>query len=253
MAGLALLALAGCGDDEPAATAQSFAPLHYGYLPKLRLTVGQIAIADHSLPTSPQDVASSSPVVPAQALAQMARDRLFAAGTSGTATFVIDQASIVREQNGTLDGQLAVHLDLATPDGGHTGYAEARVARQHTPGSEAEDGSANLYALTRQMMDAMNVELEYQIRRSLRPFVVTGAGVPAPVAAQPLDSAGVPPPVPAPPSLPPAVPDAPPIAVPSAGYQDPAALPPVQMSPPPGYLQPPPNASALPPSSGDVR
>ena len=250
---LCAAALAGCGGDEPPVV-RSFPALHYDYLPKLRLNVGQVEVADHSLPVSPQDVASSSPVVPAQALAQMARDRLFAAGNTGTASFVIDQASIVRDPSGALDGQLAVHLDIATPDGAHTGYAEARVARQHTPGSDPEDGSANLYNLTRQMMDAMNVELEYQVRRSLKPFLVSGAGVPAPVAAQPLDNAGVPPPVPAPPPLPPAVPDSPPVAAPADGYQDPAAPPPPQqMSPPPGYLQPPAGTSPLPPSRGDFR
>ncbi len=38
-------------------------------LPKLRLNVANIQVVDHSLPVGPQDVASSSPVVPAQALA----------------------------------------------------------------------------------------------------------------------------------------------------------------------------------------
>ena len=230
------VALAGCGGDEPPVV-RSFPPLHYEYLPKLRLNVGQVEVVDHSLPVSPQDVASSAPVVPAQPLAQMARDRLFAAGTAGSATFVIDQASIVREPGGALDGQLAVHLDLTTPDGRHTGYAEARVARQHIPGSEAEDGSANLYDLTRQMMDAMNVELEYQIRRSLRSLVVEGGAVPAPVAVQPLQTPTAVPPVPPPPALPPAVPDTQQAAPAPDSYQDPAAPPPPQqMSPPPRVL-----------------
>ncbi len=239
--GLVLLLLAGCGDDTPAPAPQSFAPLHYEYLPKLRLNVANIAVSDRSLPVSPQDIASSSPVVPAQALQQMARDRLFAVGSSGTATFTIDQASIVREPGGALDGQLAVHLDLTAPGGGRTGFAEARVARQHVPGSEPEDAATNLYALTRQMMDAMNVELEYQIRQSLKPFVVEGAGAPAPVAAEPLAGPGTPPAVPAPPPLPPAAPDAQP--APAGAFQDPGELPPAepqQMSPPPGFLQPPP-------------
>ena len=244
---LLLLTLAGCADDTPPPTPQAFAPLHYEYLPKLRLNVGSVAVTDHSLPVSPQDVASSSPAVPAQALQQMARDRLFAVGNSGTANFTIDQASIVREPSGALDGQLAVHLDLAAQGGSRTGFAEARVARQHVPGTEPEDGSANLYALTRQMMDAMNVELEYQVRQSLKPFVVDGAGAPAPVAAEPLGGPGKPPvaavpPIPAPPPLPPAAPDAAPAPAANA-FQDPAELPPVQpqqMSPPPGFLQPPP-------------
>ena len=244
---LLLLPLAGCADDTPPPPPQSFAPLHYEYLPKLRLNVGSVVVADHSLPVSPQDVASSSPVVPAQALQQMARDRLFAVGNSGTATFTIDQASIVRAPSGALDGQLAVHLDLAAAGGTRTGFAEARVARQHVPGSDPEDGSVNLYTLTRQMMDALNVELEYQVRQSLKPFVVEGAGAPAPVAAEPLAVPGTPPPVPAPPALPPASPDAQPNAA-VDGFQDPAELPPAQpqqMSPPPGFLQPPPGTESV--------
>ncbi len=249
-----LLPLAGCGDDTPPLAPQSFAPLHYEYLPKLRLNVGSVAVADHSLPVSPQDVASSSPVVPAQALQQMARDRLFAVGNSGTANFIIDQASIVREPSGALDGQLAVHLDLTAEGGKRTGFAEARVARQHVPGSQPEDGSTNLYALTRQMMDAMNVELEYQVRQSLKPFVVEGAGTPPPVAAEPLaggvgaPQSAMPPPVAPPPALPPAAPDAQPVT-PANAFQDPAELPPAQpqqMSPPPGFLQPPQGAVKTP-------
>ncbi len=246
------LSLVACGDDTPPVT-QSFAPLHYDYLPKLRLNVGSIEVVDHSLPVGPQDVAASAPAVPAQALAQMAHDRLFAAGTDGKADFVIDQASLVREPSGTLDGQLAVHLDLLNASGARVGFADARVARQHVPGSEPEDASANLYMLTRQMMDAMNVELEYQLRKSLGPYMVDAGAVPAPVVAQPLAQPGVPP-VPAPPALPPATPDTAAPALPQDGFVDPAAPPPPPaprtLSPPPGYLQAPPGAGPLPPSSG---
>lgn len=246
------LAFAGCGEDDAPPVAHSFPPLHYEYLPKLRLNVANIQVVDHSLPVGPQDVASSSPVVPAQALAQMARDRLFAVGNAGAASFVIDQASIVREPNGALDGQLAVHLDLTAAGGARTGFAEARVARQHVPGSDQEDGSANLYALTRQMMDAMNVELEYQVRQSLRPFVVEGGGTPGPVAAQPLGGPGaapIPMPVPPTPPLPPATPDRGQAAPLQNGYEDPT-LPPVpqpqQMSPQPGFLQAPAGSTGVP-------
>ena len=75
---LATLSVAGCVSDAPPPVAQSFSALHYDYLPKLRLNVATIEVIDRSLPVAPQDVASSSPAVPAQALAQMARDRLFA-------------------------------------------------------------------------------------------------------------------------------------------------------------------------------
>ncbi len=242
---LALATLARC-TDEPPPVMQTFAPLQYAYLPKLRLAVGSIDVIDRSLPVAPQDIASSSPAIPAQVLAQMARDRLFAAGTQGQASFVIDQASIVREPNGVLDGRLAVHLDLTADGGARRGFAEAQVSRQYVPGTDSDTGVAALYAITRQMMDAMNVELEFQVRRTLPDWLVAPGSAPAPVAAQPLDVPGTPPPVPAPPPLPPAAPqDEAPAPMPPApdqdGYVDPAAPPPPQqMSPPPGFLQPPP-------------
>ncbi len=238
---LVCLLVTACADDTPAIQ-QTFAPLQYGYLSKLRLNVGSIQVQDRSLPVSPQDVASSSPVIPAQALQQMAHDRLFAAGTQGQANFVIDQASIVRGPGGGLSGRLAIHLDLIGEGGVRSGFAEAEVSRQYVPGSDPENGTAALYTLTRQMMDAMNVELEFQIRRSLGAWLVTPGSVPAPVVAQPLDVPGTPPPVPAPPPLPPAAPEGQALTpVPAApdenGYVDPAApAPPQQMSPQPGYL-----------------
>jgi hypothetical protein len=239
-------ALAGCGDDAPPVT-ENFTPLHYDYLPKLRLNVGTIDVQDHSAPVGPQDIASTSPAVPAQALQQMAHDRLFAAGVAGQADFVVDQASIVREPNGTLDGHLAVHLDIIAANGTRAGFAEAGVSRQHIPGSEPENGSVELYDLTKHMMDDMNVELEFQLKRTLGAYLVAAGDVPAPVVAQPLPVPGAPPAVPAPPALPPATPGeaAPP---PADGYQDPEAPPPPpQMSPPPGFLQLPPGT---PPAEG---
>ncbi len=245
------LLIAGCADDT-SPVPQTFAPLQYGYLTKLRLNVGSIQVQDRSLPVSPQDVASSSPVIPAHALDQMAHDRLFAAGTQGQANFVIDQASIIRGPGGGLSGRLAIHLDLIDDRGGRSGFAEAQVSRQYVPGSDPEPGTAALYNLTRQMMEAMNVELEFQIRHSLGAWLVTPGSAPAPVVAQPLDVPGAPPPVPPPPPLPPAAPEGQAVTpVPAApdqnGYVDPAAPPPPQqMSPPPGFLHVP--EPSLPPA-----
>jgi hypothetical protein len=227
------LLLAGCG-GEPPPPAEIYTPLQYSFLPKLRLNVGSIVVEDHAQPLGPQDIAASSPAVPAEALEQMARDRLFAAGFAGTATFVVDQASILRGPDGVLTGTLAAHLAITVPGGGPGGYAAAQVQRQHVPGSDPENFQNNLYDLTKQMMDAMNVEFEFQLRKSLSSWLVTGAPIPAPVQAQPL--------APAPP---------PPAAPPNNAYQDPLAPPapppPPQLSPPPGYLQAPPGEA---PASG---
>ena len=99
---------AGCG-GEPEAPPRVFSPPDYAYLTKLRLNVGEVAIDDHTVPGG-DDLSAQAPTPPAVALRQMATDRLFAAGTSGRAVFVIDQASITRDPNGTLSGLLAIHL-----------------------------------------------------------------------------------------------------------------------------------------------
>jgi hypothetical protein len=236
--------LAACGGDEIPPT-EPYTQLHYEFLPKLRLNVGSITVEDRAHPVGPDDLAAQSPAIPALALEQMAHDRLFAAATTGVANFVVDQASIVRQPNGTLSGVLSVHLDIVTPTGANAGYAEAEVERQHIPGSDPENLQNNLYDLTKQMMDAMNVEFEFQLRKTLSSWLVTGGGVPAPVVAQPLDQAPpAPPPAPPPVAVPP--PDAPP-PPPPTGYQDPLAPPPPpQLSPPPGYLQPPPSTAPSP-------
>jgi hypothetical protein len=234
------LGLAGCGSEELPPT-EAYTQLHYEYLPKLRLNVGAITVDDRAHPIGPDDIASQSPAIPALALEQMAHDRLFAASTAGAANFVVDQASITRQPNGTLTGVLAVHLDLVTPTGASAGFAAAQVQRQHIPGSDPENLQNNLYDLTKQMMDAMNVEFEFQLRKTLSAWLVTGTAVPAPVVAQPLDQA--------PPTAPPSDTQGRPAAAspPDAAYQDPLAPPPPpQMSPQPGYLQPPPGSPAGP-------
>ncbi len=224
--------------------------------------MGSIDIQDHSQPIGPDDVSAQSPVTPAQALQQIGHDRLFAAGLSGSATFVIDQASIVRGREGGLYGQMAVHLDVLGAGGNRAGTAEARVARQHMPGSESENLQTVLYGITKQMADAMNVELEYQMKRSLGGVMVSSAVVPSAVTAVPLGGGVGGPPAapaygtpsygtpsygtpsygaPAPNALPPET-GVPQQAAPEVGPMDEAppgteAPPPQQMSPPPGYLQ----------------
>ncbi len=116
----------------------------------------------------------------------MAADRLVAGGSLGRAVFTVEDASIRRIPGG-LEGALAVRLDVLTSDGKRAGFAEARVMRR-LQGYENDDFRGALYDLTRQMMDDMNVEFEFQVRRSLRDWlqVATTAPVPPPVQQQPL-------------------------------------------------------------------
>jgi hypothetical protein len=193
--------LAACGDDVPAPVVRrDFPPPRYGYLPPIPLNVERVQMAEGFIPPSGDDeVSGSSPADFAETLFAMARDRLKPVATSGTATFHILRASVVRHRD-TLSGVLEVRLDVSDADGANTGFATARVTADHS--GRITDQPAAVYDMLKSMMDDMNVELEYQIRNKLRSWVVDTPAAPAPVTE--------PPPVPADPSVippPPAPPD----------------------------------------------
>jgi hypothetical protein len=229
---LGALLLAGCGGEPPP---ESFPPLTYGYLTKLRLNVASIDIRNDWLPGPGEHVEYLSPVQPLQALEQMARDRLAPSGNTGRATFIVQDASILAGP-GRLDGSLAVRLEVSTSDGARSGYAEARVVRSMTGGPDQADGGRKAaYDLTKQMMDDMNVELEFQIRRTLRDYLLSTsaeAPLPGPVQAQPLA------PPPGASAAPPGTPDigTPDMGTPTISTPDmstPAVMPPARLAPSP--------------------
>ena len=190
---LPLLAAA-CADDQ--ATAPRSYPLpSYSFLTLLRLNVANIEIDDRSPPVGSGSIESLAPVRPVDCLKQMANDRLVASGSAGRAVFVIDRATLVR-QGGVVDGVLAVHLDVFAGSGGgdRAGYAEARVARRRASTDSDEDVRSVLYNFTVQMMNDMNVEFEFQVKRSLREWLQLTAGTappPPPVQTQDLAAPGV--------------------------------------------------------------
>jgi len=185
---LPLLLAAGCtGDDPPLRLAAG--PLRYDHLAPLRLNVGAVDVPD-APPPGPLDGLNPSP--PGQALRRMALDRIGAGGSTGRAVFAIDDASIVQSSGG-LAGVMVVHLDILGPDGGRAAFAEARVTRQASPPRGAGLPAA-LQDMTRAMMDDMNVELEFQVRRVLRDWLQSAetAPAPAPVHQQDLTAPGRP-------------------------------------------------------------
>jgi hypothetical protein len=203
------LALAGCGGGE-APPPQVFPALNYAYLTPLRLNVATLDVEDHTAALSPNDLSAQAPTPPAAALTQMAHDRLVPSGNSGRAVFVITEAAITQD-GAALNGRMAVHLDVVNAQDMRVAYAEARVSRQATV-PEGQTQRAALYALTRQMMNDMNVEFEYQARRSLGRWLLPSGMAPAPVQAQPLPGSPVPAPVAPPAAAAPAAPAAPNVA-----------------------------------------
>ena len=188
------VALAGCASPPPVRT--DFPAFSYDYLTKLRLNVGSIEIDDSWGETyGATQVGALSPVSPVAALRRLAADRLVAAGSTAHAVYKIEDATIAQIR-ARLQASFAVQLAITTPDGTRSGYAEARVVRTSTLLDDDPDAlRAALYTLTRATMDDMNVELEYQVRRSLRDYLVGDdtagtAPPPAPVQAQDLGQPG---------------------------------------------------------------
>jgi hypothetical protein len=194
LAAVALL-LAGCAGPAPEPV---YVPPSYSYLSPLRLNVGSVEVVDDWTP-GPDDVGVLSPVRPLDALRQMATDRLGAVGSAGRAVLRIEDASI-RRAGDRLVGNLAVRLEIVGADGAPRGFAVARVTRTATLPDEGAL-RPTLYSMTNDMMRDMNVELEYQVRRTLARELVgvgpSGGAVPAPVQQQPLPPPGAAPVAPA--------------------------------------------------------
>lgn len=172
------VALAGCaGQPQPT----QFAPLNYDYLGKIHLNVATLDIVDNSVTNpEPGDIGYKSPSPPDHTLRQMASDRLVAVGNTAAATtahFVIDRAFILHQPGGTLDGQMDIHLDLLNPEGKRVATASAQATQTlHPDPSQDVESPANLYEITKDMMQTINVEFEYQIRHSLNKWLVDAGG-----------------------------------------------------------------------------
>jgi hypothetical protein len=180
---------AACGREEP----ENFPALRYAYLPPIRLNVARIDIQQRFIPSGvAPDVSQLAPVSPVEALRAMAEDRLVAFGAAGQAVFSILDASLVRHRD-LIEGAMAVRLEIFGPDGQPAGFAEARVSRQHT--GDSDSLRATLYDMVRLMMDAMNVEFEYQVRRVLRAWLSSGTAAETPVEQTPLGAPGAPSPL----------------------------------------------------------
>ena len=174
--------LAACGGDEP----RVYAPLRYDYLEPIRLNVASVQVQQRFVSSGAKpDVTPLDPVPPVQALRAMAQDRLQALGAAGQALFIIQDASLVKRGD-TVTGNMAVRLEIAMPNNPRAGFAEARASQVRS--GDMDDLPSVLYDMTKQMMDAMNVEFEFQIRRSLRSWLLAPGAAATPVQQQDLTS-----------------------------------------------------------------
>ena len=167
-----------------------FPPLRYDYLTPLRLNVAAIQVEQRFMPSGvPPDVSQYDPVPPLTALRAMAEDRLQAMGSSDRAVFVIQDATLMRRGD-TLSGQFTVELDIYTTPTTRAAYAQASVSG--TFSGDLDDLRGRLYEMTKDLMDRMNVEFEYQVRRSLGTWLLPEGAPEAPVQQQPLTQTPLP-------------------------------------------------------------
>ncbi len=178
--------LSACASDQ---APRSFAKPDFGYLPKIHLNVATVDIDDSNPPVRDnRDMAILAPNRPADELRQMARQRLLPDGTQGRAVFHVNEASVVPDHD-KLRGALAVQLEVGTSDGSKMGYAEARVERTVDYDNDGPNATrATLDNLINQLMNDMNVEFEFQVRRSLKMYLATGAAAQAPIVARPVQT-----------------------------------------------------------------
>jgi hypothetical protein len=178
------LAAASCASRLASEPAEQFPPVSYDYLTPIRLNVASVAVDQRFVPGT-ADLGTLAPSPPSAAIRQMVQDRIQALGTVGSAVVAINDASIVRRAGG-YEGSLAIELDIYTSANTRTAFAEARVSARRGE-SDGESQRRSLYELTKTLMDTLNVEFEYQVRRSLREWLVAPAsGAPAPVEQQSL-------------------------------------------------------------------
>ncbi|MEJ5142482.1 hypothetical protein [Gluconobacter albidus] len=247
------LGMAACSDGT---ADETFPPTDYSYLPQIHLNVASIDVQDEA-PAAPDSLSAKAPIAPDQALKNMAGQRLVASGTSGKADFIIKQAYLNRAGDNAVTGAMDVQLNVSDASNQHTGFVHARITRKLDAGDRDPTSRRELYTLTNQMMQDMNVELEFQIRKKLLSWMTDAAGTPIvnggvqqqtlgvpgaePAAAPTTPALAAPDTVsPAPPktATPVATSNAPDAIFPTGAETDTAATPTtVQRSPQPGTLQ----------------
>ncbi|KAA2214512.1 hypothetical protein [Teichococcus oryzae] len=199
--GLAPLVLAACagGDAQP--------PLQpapgYGFLTPLRLNVLEVEVLEPP-PALNFRIDPPAPLSPLAQALRMGRERLSAVGTTGRARFMVDNATLTRElaQPGGLFSQrterltavIRVRVEVLDNEGRRVGFAEAEARRTATAIDDGEASRARAAdQIVRQAMDDLNVEFEFQLRRNLRDWLMTGdpaAPLPAPLQQETLSPTG---------------------------------------------------------------
>ena len=180
-------------------------PIAYGHLTQLRVDAASIELDPFTPNAGPNDVGRELRPNAADAVRVMARDRLAAFGTENVARFQVVRAQILRTRNAPrggflaadagerLEARLAARLEIRDATGRRLGFAEAETTRSRGAVDSTDAARrAAAESLLRQAMFDLNTEFEFQLRRSLRPYLQdgpAGATPPTPVEREALPPA----------------------------------------------------------------
>jgi hypothetical protein len=176
---LPLLILASCGGPPPPPVV--FKPLDYSYLPPITLRAANVNVQNTYVPGPDEaTLIGQDPEAPANALLDMLNRRLIPSGAPGQANVTIETASL-DETGANLTGTMTVRVNVSAPNGA-SGFTEASVTHTQAapdPNASPDDVRAALYGITKQLMDEMNVQLQYQLQHNMGPWVVYNRGAAA--------------------------------------------------------------------------
>lgn len=183
--GLALLAGCASAPQEP-----SFADITFAHLPPIVLNVANIDIRTDYRPSEEKPyIDRELPVDLTETVAGWARDRLKAGGTSGTATFIVEESSMkevdlkktegitglfTTDQAQKYEGVIKVLVHAENPATGQEGRTEVNASRTQTVAEDAtlNDRARTWYGMEDALVKDMNKRLEEGIRRNLAPLVL---------------------------------------------------------------------------------
>jgi uncharacterized lipoprotein YmbA len=168
---LSMLVLTACASAPPPPAV--FKPLDYSYLRPIIFKVANLSVVNNYTPGPDEtQLNSNNPAPPAATLLAMLNQRMQPSGQPGNATITVQVASIT-EGNGMLNGQMTVDINLTSADGRSTGFAEASVSASQTAPDSGDQNAvqAALYQMTKTLMDAINVQLPYQIAHNIARWV----------------------------------------------------------------------------------
>lgn len=182
---LLLLSLTACSTP---GEERSFPDLSFTGQPPIRLNVATIDVTQSYVPgTAAPHVDQLFPEQPAKAAAQWAHDRLQAAGSNGTASYDVVDASAIDtklprssglsslttvDQTDRFDLSITVKLSAISGDGLQRGSAQVTVTRSQTISEKTTDVERDgvWYDMTKDAMAELDAKLSDQINSNLAWF-----------------------------------------------------------------------------------